>query len=122
MTPVLLTYPPSTNRAWRMAGGRMIQPAEIKAWKRTAGITAMASGMRALAGPVAVDVTLHPKATKAGLASKTRLDLDNVLKLSLDALNGIGYADDKQIVRVSAAIGEPITDGGLTVAVTPFVQ
>jgi Holliday junction resolvase RusA-like endonuclease len=36
------------------------------------------------------------------------LDVDNVLKVMLDALNGVAYADDKQVRRVSIeAVHDP---------------
>lgn len=113
----LLAYPPSTNRAWRLTNGRMVQHQTVKAWKQAAAWTARASGFRPLAGPVAVRATLHPRMTKAGQASKVRLDADNALKLVLDALNGVAYADDKQAVEVTACIGYPLPEGGLTVEV-----
>jgi Holliday junction resolvase RusA-like endonuclease len=34
--------------------------------------------------------------------SKTRRDLDNLVKLVLDGLNGIAYTDDYQVVRITA--------------------
>jgi crossover junction endodeoxyribonuclease RusA len=34
--------------------------------------------------------------------SKTRRDLDNLVKLVLDGLNGVAYADDYQVVKITA--------------------
>ena len=50
-----------------------------------------------------------------GQASKVRLDLDNCIKVALDALIGIAYEDDSQVVRLTAEIGEPVEGGGLSV-------
>jgi Holliday junction resolvase RusA-like endonuclease len=36
------------------------------------------------------------------LGSKRRRDLDNMLKLVFDALNGLAYTDDSQVIEVSA--------------------
>ena len=45
-------------------------------------------------GPVRVSVDVHTK--------KGRGDLDNYLKLVLDALNGIAWKDDRSVVEVHA--------------------
>lgn len=62
---------------------------------------------------VAVEVTaVYPipkSATKASLAAieagkilpKKKPDIDNVIKIVLDSLNGIAYKDDSQVVMVS---------------------
>lgn len=118
MTTLTLPYPPSTNRLWRHQAGRVMASPEAKAWKHQAAWIARAAGLTPIAGPVAMDVTLHPKLTSKGRASRARIDLDNALKAGLDALQGIAYADDKQITRLSAALGYPLPDGGLTVHVT----
>jgi Holliday junction resolvase RusA-like endonuclease len=34
--------------------------------------------------------------------SKLRGDLDNMVKTALDALNGKAWADDRQVVKISA--------------------
>lgn len=34
--------------------------------------------------------------------SKLRGDLDNYLKLAFDALNGVAFDDDKQVVKITA--------------------
>jgi crossover junction endodeoxyribonuclease RusA len=68
--------------------------------------------------PVSVEFKLHPKTTKTGEASKTRMDLDNVIKVLLDALNGVAYMDDKQVVRLVGEVSYPVPGGGLSVRVT----
>ena len=39
----------------------------------------------------------------SGVYATTKVDIDNILKCVFDALNGICYPDDKQIVSVSAS-------------------
>jgi len=111
---ILLPYPPGTNRIWRNVRGRMIPSPDALAWKREAAWRAQSAGVRPIMGPVAVELTLHPRLTAKGRASKTRLDLDAPIKPLLDALNGVAYADDKQVTQIRAALGEPIPDGGLS--------
>ena len=117
MLTVLLPYPPSTNRMWRNFGGRMVLSAEASAFKLTTAKLARAAGVPLVDGPVIVVITLHPRANKDGSASKTCLDLDNPIKPVLDALQGVAYTNDKQVRRLSVAYGNPMTGGGLTVAV-----
>lgn len=114
-----LAYPPSTNRLWRHQRGRMVVSAEAQAWKQAAAWQARAVGCPLLAGPVTVAMILHPRLTKAGKASQIRLDVDGPIKIALDALQGVAYANDKQVVRLSASIGAPQPEGGLTVDVCP---
>ena len=91
--------------------------AEARAWKESAAWQAHFHFSVVLDGPVWVNLVLHPKITKTGTASKTRIDLDSIFKLTLDALNGIAYHDDKQIERLIAEIGPPGEGGGLSVMV-----
>lgn len=118
MAPLILPYPISANRYWRVMNGRAVRSAEADSYKRQAGWIAKAAGVRVTTDPVHVALTLHPKATKSGAASRVRLDLDNCIKVCLDALNGVAYRDDRQVVKISAEIGPPMDDGGLSVMVT----
>lgn len=58
-------------------------------------------------GPIYLDVTTRRELVKsnpkrnAGRSDTGKPDFDNVLKLVCDALNGIAYQDDKQIVYSS---------------------
>lgn len=114
-----LPYPPGSNRLWRSVRGRTVLSAEAIAWKQTAAWHARAVGCPLLAGNVAVALVLHPRLTKTGRASQTRLDVDGGIKITLDALQGLAYANDKQVTRLSAQIGLPRPAGGLTVSVCP---
>lgn len=91
--------------------------AEGKAFKIEAAWRCKAAGMKVLSGDVSLTLFLHPRQNKDGTASKTRIDLDGGLKGICDALNGVGYRDDKQIVEIHAHIGEPVLGGGVSVQV-----
>ena len=64
---------------------------------------------------VQLSIKLLPKLTKNGLPSKVCLDLDNCLKVALDALQGCLYNNDKQVRRIVLEYGEPIENGGLSI-------
>lgn len=69
-----------------------------RAYKGRAGWLAKEVGCYPLAGPV--DVLLHVhRARRAG-------DLDNYVKVLLDALKGVVFEDDSQVVELHAYRGE----------------
>ncbi len=116
--PILrLAYPVSANRYWRTFRGRTIRSSEADAYKAAARVVAERFGVVEIQGPVSVSIALLPKLTKRGLASLTRMDLDNCIKVTLDALNGVAYFDDAQVVNLSARIGPAVEGGGLEVCV-----
>ena len=115
---IMLPYPIALNRVYRNFNGRMVMSDDARAWKQNAAWQAKASRIKIIEhGAVSVKLTLHPKLTKGGAASKIRVDLDSIFKLAVDSLNGIAYADDKQVERLHAEIGIPVLDGGLTVEI-----
>lgn len=96
-----LPYPPSTNRYWRFNPkfGSMYVTHEARKYK--ADLEAIARrqlGPRArfpvYRGPVAVSVIVYRPAKRG--------DLDNTLKVMLDALRGVAFVDDDQVVRITA--------------------
>lgn len=89
---LMLPLPVSANRYWRTWRGRTVVSAEAKAYKRAVWLQAQHLGIQPFAGPVAVYLRVY-RARKSG-------DLDNCIKVLLDALCGVAYADDKQIVEL----------------------
>jgi len=66
---------------------------------------------------VVVRLALCPELTRKGVASKTRLDLDNCLKVALDALQGVAFSNDKQVVKLIAELGPAQVGGALMVEI-----
>ena len=114
---LFLPYPPSTNRLWRYERGYARRSSEAKDWIALASLEARRASCRPLSGGVVVVMELHPRLTKKGKASQVRLDVDGPIKITLDALIGYCYQDDKQVVLVQSQLGEPIPNGGLSVKV-----
>jgi len=118
---LILPYPVSANVYWRTIVAKLQQRAitfvsdEAKAYKRECGWLAKAAGLRSpLAGPVELRVALVPK-------NRVCMDLDNSLKVVIDALNGIAYADDAQVYRIVANRMEPDPRGArLEIEVLPL--
>lgn len=119
---VTLPYPPSANRYLRHTARGTYRTTEANTYRTKAQWLAKAACFKPVAGFVAVGVTLHPKTTLKGAASATVLDLDNCLKVAMDAMQGVAFENDKQVKQISMAYGEPMPGGGLTLEVTPHEQ
>lgn len=87
-----LPIPPSANRYWRSYGGHVVVSSEARDYK--AAVRYSTLGVRPFDGLVAVNVTVF-RERKAG-------DLDNYLKILLDALKGVLYDDDSAVVEIHA--------------------
>jgi crossover junction endodeoxyribonuclease RusA len=118
VTHVLLPYPPSANRLWRVFRGRVVSSAIATAYKATAAVLARKAGMRLSTGPVELVVIVHPKARKRETGKPHRcIDTSNALKCAEDALQGVGYVNDSQVVSIRARRGDPVPQGALSVEV-----
>jgi crossover junction endodeoxyribonuclease RusA len=103
-----LPYPPSVNHYFRMVQGRMLISREGRLFRQRVCAILAASGVRALAGPLAVQIEVYPPDNR-------RRDVDNCLKSLLDALqHGGAYHDDSQIVRL-AIEKRGAVEGGRTI-------
>jgi crossover junction endodeoxyribonuclease RusA len=87
-----LPYPPSANNYWRVFKNRILVSREARAYK--ARVKLEHARLKPLAGPLSVSVAVY--------RPQRRGDLDNVLKVTLDALNGVAFEDDSQVVRLFA--------------------
>lgn len=95
---VVLPYPPSANRYWRsyVVNGsvRVVVSKEGKDYKRAAYRLAALSIKNPLDGPLFADYKVY-RPRKAG-------DLSNRIKVVEDALEGVAYDNDNQIVEMHA--------------------
>ena len=116
MKPILLPYPISANRYWRHYKGMTIRSPEAMKFIRDVKLIAIAEKAQKLEGPVELNIIFHPRLTRRGQASLIRQDLSNTIKVTEDALQGVAYTNDNQIVSLNACISNPIPNGGLTVS------
>lgn len=125
---VRLSYPPSANRYYRSFRGRMVRSAAANAYRREVQQASEQIGMTLHHGPVKVSLELlpptpkdwHKRVKKDGalaVLSVRRIDLDNALKVVLDALQGIAYENDRQITNLFVGLGTVTTDGGVEVTI-----
>jgi crossover junction endodeoxyribonuclease RusA len=112
-----LPYPVSANRYWRIFNGRAVHSSEARSYREAVQYKAREKRVTPIAGDVSVHVALCPELTKKGEASKTRLDLDNCIKVALDALQGVAFSNDKQVVKLIAEIGPAQIGGALMVEI-----
>lgn len=91
---LILPYPPSVNHLYATYQGRRITSATGRRFKSDIAVLARAQGARILNGDLSVTFRVF-RPRKSG-------DLDNRLKASQDALKGICFADDKQIIEIHA--------------------
>lgn len=101
----ILPYPPSANRIWRsfaLPGGgvKVILTPEARRYKQEVFWLAKAAGMHVIGGPVSVSIRLVPPGRRS-------IDLDNAVKVTLDALQHVAYRNDKQVRRLYAEAAEP---------------
>lgn len=115
---VMVDYPVSANRYWRNFKGRTVVSSEARAYKDHISLLWKSMGLPLHIGPVCVSILLHPRLTKKGEESRSRIDLDNCIKVAIDALNGVAFADDKQVRRLIAEVADPVEGGALSVRVT----
>lgn len=86
--------------------GRVYTPRETL--EREKMVAAVYGGPK-FEGPVVVDVTFGQDNTSVTIIeldqepTKLRGDIDNYVKLILDALNGVAWDDDRQVVILTAA-------------------
>ncbi|MBK1780576.1 RusA family crossover junction endodeoxyribonuclease [Advenella sp. WQ 585] len=114
-----LPYPVSANRYWKTRAvknfAQTYLSAEARDYRRQ--VMRIAADFRAVQGDVSIGLVLAPKLTKKNEASKVLMDLDNSIKVTLDALIGVVYVDDKQVKRITAEYGQPEVGGALYVTV-----
>jgi crossover junction endodeoxyribonuclease RusA len=85
-----LPVPPSANRYWRVWNNRIVVTDEARAYKDE--ISLLLRSCIPLEGDVSVNFTVFRPRMKG--------DLDNYNKIMFDALQGLCYYNDNQIVEI----------------------
>ena len=82
----------------------------LASWTQAVGWAARAARIRLVPRPGAVRVSVRFDCVKPPSASQrvyptVKPDIDKVLRALLDALTGVGYEDDSQVIEVMASKG-----------------
>lgn len=135
MIELVLPYPISANRYWRSRvlpkkNVAVTYPSkEAVAYKKEIASRARLAGVRKpITGRVAIDINLYPQRPQDWV-KRARLnpmswdddvrclDLDNAIKVLLDALRGVVIEDDKWVRCLSATRMEPDGEGRVVLRV-----
>lgn len=114
LTPRTFTVPgpPVGKQRPRFADGHVHTQAPTRLYEATVQLAALAAGIRMEPGTFEVTIVWARQVTASWSKRKRAAalaqvyapgmpDLDNVAKALLDALNGIAYADDRQVAKLT---------------------
>jgi len=113
----VLPEPPSANRWWRKWKNRMVLSEEARGYK--AYVLVLVLGNTGLSTKHLPLFKGNVSVTVAWRRSRKSGDLDKRLGILLDALQGLAYKNDSQIVRLEATRTDDKANAGVTVTVTP---
>jgi crossover junction endodeoxyribonuclease RusA len=93
---LILPYPVSANRYWRSYATeqgtvRVVKTPEARVYQQKVFWLAKSQGIRKIKGNVRIRMYLYGG----------RMDIDNAIKPTLDALQGAAYQNDRQVTSVS---------------------
>lgn len=106
-----LPYPPTANLYWRLMRGRIVKSTEARDYQKRVRWLALAAKVRPIDGPVVVTVVAY-RPRRVG-------DLDNTLKVVIDALKGVAWHDDSQLAEIRATRLEDPADPRLVLTAEP---
>jgi crossover junction endodeoxyribonuclease RusA len=84
---------PSVNHYLKKSRYGFYQTRETKDFKKLIFLTGKSQNLDPLEGNVQINIKWEVK---------RKADLDNILKCVLDALQGVAYIDDKQVIEINA--------------------
>jgi crossover junction endodeoxyribonuclease RusA len=106
---MVLPYPPTANLYWRVWRGRPVKSPAARLYQLAVKTQLLGRRLKPLKGPVEVTFDVY--------RPRRRGDLDNALKVSLDALRGFAFVDDDQVVDIHARRFDDAADPRLVVTV-----
>jgi crossover junction endodeoxyribonuclease RusA len=108
-----LPEPPSVNRIWRTGKGRTYKDKKAVLYGEAVLACALKAGVKQVAFREGVAV----KYTMTWHRGRKSGDLSNRLKVLEDALNGIVWADDKQVVELHCYRTDAPKQGRVTILI-----
>lgn len=101
MIKIIAEVEPVPFKRVRQNGKRRFNDSRYSCFKEALGFIARKSIQEPLTGAIKLHADIYKSSDK--LTSRNWGDLDNFLKAILDALNGIAYRDDAQVVQISGS-------------------
>lgn len=92
----------------RFANGRCYTPIKFVNYEREIAKAFLRAGGKRTVLPVQVDILISrplPKGRKKDIIEEEdtfKPDIDNIVKIVLDGLNGVAYVDDTQVTKITA--------------------
>lgn len=109
-----LPYPVTANKYWRVWRGRAVKSKEARSYQLAVGQLARVAGVPKFLGSVRVCISVY--------RPQRRGDLDNCIKVVLDALKGIVFDDDDQVIELCAHRLDNRKNPGVLLVVGPFAM
>ena len=108
---VQLPWPPTQNSNWRMLNGRTLLSRKSRDYKSDVIKRSYVWPKRCLEGRLELTIIAYPP-------DKRKRDLDNLLKVPIDAMKAAGlFIDDSQIDKIIIERGSVIKNGLLAVEI-----
>jgi crossover junction endodeoxyribonuclease RusA len=116
MATIHLVGEPAPKQRPRVgAGGIVYTPAKTQAAEEAIRWQLLSQKVQPATGPVAVTLEFRT-------STRRRVDLDNLVKLVLDAANGYAWADDAQVVELHATVQRGSTSPGIDLTIVPLPE
>ena len=93
MIQITLPWPPSVNRIWRKGGKTIYRDPKYMAWVKEAGWIIKLAKCTKIIGPFSASIILNPP-------DKRRIDLDNRIKVLLDAAQKNDLIENDYLCRL----------------------
>lgn len=111
---IIIPWPPSGNRYWRLFKNRLIISRDAHDYRRALKHLSYTWKKTDLTGRLSAEIIAHPP-------DKRKRDLDNLLKITMDALAKTGiYDDDSQFDKICIERGTIEKDGTLVVCIKKY--
>lgn len=110
-----LPYPPSVNAYLRYTSRGVYLTKQAKQYKTAVGWKLFAQGVRPIKKPEKVVLTVKAFRPRASG------DLDNILKVLIDALNKVAFEDDSQVIELHCYRADDRLNSRVEVTVTQVV-